>query len=359
MGMSFDDFKQLTEYEKPGPTVGDWLNTKDDFHYQMITDPKEKSPYYKSVNYDACSVQFELHFQEEFKSYTHNYLLSWSADGQKYSLNFAISTHVLANALDSMQVADLMINAYGTEMEKAGRPSGEIKCMVDFIKKIANTGKQSHYSSPTYQYMEIDDWQYKNHYATGGYVMSSKGIKGPGFEIGAGDFYADEYGNISGGGGGWQVAGYTTDGGNYRQPEVDILPGVNEVVKHPVTGDKRTIEYIIINLNDSHMWTRDQIADWLETLDVDLTFKEAPAKVDKRVKFAPDDEAIKFANLDEPGYYKGEKIEYKPTNVTQITPDTLSIQFDASKIDTKTLELMYGGAISKEEFLKGNGGNNA
>ncbi len=29
----------------------------------------------------------------------------------------------------------------------------------------------------------------------------------------------------------------------------------------------------IMHLNDSHRWTREQIADWLDTLDVDLTFK--------------------------------------------------------------------------------------
>lgn len=31
---------------------------------------------------------------------------------------------------------------------------------------------------------------------------------------------------------------------------------------------------IIIHLNDYHGWSREQIADWLETLDVDLKLKE-------------------------------------------------------------------------------------
>jgi len=30
---------------------------------------------------------------------------------------------------------------------------------------------------------------------------------------------------------------------------------------------------MIQHLNDEHQWTREKIADWLETLDVDLTFK--------------------------------------------------------------------------------------
>lgn len=51
------------------------------------------------------------------------------------------------------------------------------------------------------------------------------------------------------------------------------LPGVNEVVRHPVTGNRRTLARTIINLNDEHRWTREQIADWIETLDINITFE--------------------------------------------------------------------------------------
>lgn len=51
------------------------------------------------------------------------------------------------------------------------------------------------------------------------------------------------------------------------------LPGVNEMVKNPVTGDKMTLMRVIIYLNDNERWTREQIADWLDTLDIDLRFK--------------------------------------------------------------------------------------
>ena len=50
------------------------------------------------------------------------------------------------------------------------------------------------------------------------------------------------------------------------------LPGVNEAVKHPMTGDTHSLWSIIINLNDSHHWTRERIADWVETLDIDTRF---------------------------------------------------------------------------------------
>jgi len=51
------------------------------------------------------------------------------------------------------------------------------------------------------------------------------------------------------------------------------LPGVNEKVKHPVGGIEYKLLDIIMSLNDEYKWTREQIADWIETLGVDTTFK--------------------------------------------------------------------------------------
>ncbi|WMI33497.1 hypothetical protein SEA_KENREY_110 [Streptomyces phage Kenrey] len=58
-----------------------------------------------------------------------------------------------------------------------------------------------------------------------------------------------------------------------KDKRVDELPGVHEMVKHPVSGNRNTLERVIISLNDQHKWTREEIADWLDTLDIDLTFK--------------------------------------------------------------------------------------
>lgn len=58
-----------------------------------------------------------------------------------------------------------------------------------------------------------------------------------------------------------------------KDSRVDELPGVKENVKHPVSGSTSTLEKVIISLNDQHQWTREKIADWLETLDIDITFK--------------------------------------------------------------------------------------
>jgi len=62
------------------------------------------------------------------------------------------------------------------------------------------------------------------------------------------------------------------------ETQVDnTLPGLNEACVHPVTHEQTTVKYAIINLNDHHKWTREQVADWLETLDVDLRFKSPDA----------------------------------------------------------------------------------
>lgn len=62
-----------------------------------------------------------------------------------------------------------------------------------------------------------------------------------------------------------------------------LVPGLASVVECPVcpSGEGQMMKptcdpslvYIVIHLNDNHEWTRDKIADWLDTLDLDLSFK--------------------------------------------------------------------------------------
>lgn len=54
---------------------------------------------------------------------------------------------------------------------------------------------------------------------------------------------------------------------------VEDMPGAGEYVKHPVLGETLRLHTVIMNLNDAHGWTREEIADWLDTLDIDLSFK--------------------------------------------------------------------------------------
>ncbi|QGH79430.1 hypothetical protein SEA_LIMPID_103 [Streptomyces phage Limpid] len=64
----------------------------------------------------------------------------------------------------------------------------------------------------------------------------------------------------------------------YKHPSAEDhrvreLPALNERVKHPITMQTGTLRSVIISLNDGAKWTREQIADWLETLDIDISFK--------------------------------------------------------------------------------------
>jgi hypothetical protein len=62
----------------------------------------------------------------------------------------------------------------------------------------------------------------------------------------------------------------------------NYLPGVNEQIKFPCgkhttchdwNKTTNTVKATIMKLNDHCKWTREQIADWLETLDIDMIFK--------------------------------------------------------------------------------------
>jgi hypothetical protein len=67
---------------------------------------------------------------------------------------------------------------------------------------------------------------------------------------------------------------------------VSVFPGLTTTVPCPVGGRSfaerypsgclaRTLVNQIIHLNDTHGWTREQIADWLEVLPVGLTIAAA------------------------------------------------------------------------------------
>lgn len=53
-----------------------------------------------------------------------------------------------------------------------------------------------------------------------------------------------------------------------------MFPELNQMSVCPVTGDRFNIKTIVYFLNDEYNWPREQIADWLETLDVNLTIGE-------------------------------------------------------------------------------------
>lgn len=47
------------------------------------------------------------------------------------------------------------------------------------------------------------------------------------------------------------------------------------LVMHPKTNEKEELIYVIISLNDKYHWSRQDIADWLDSLDLDLEVGES------------------------------------------------------------------------------------
>lgn len=55
--------------------------------------------------------------------------------------------------------------------------------------------------------------------------------------------------------------------------EVAQCPAYNKVRTDAPCNNRGSIYMLIQHLNDHHAWTREVIADWLDSLDIDLTIK--------------------------------------------------------------------------------------
>jgi hypothetical protein len=58
-----------------------------------------------------------------------------------------------------------------------------------------------------------------------------------------------------------------------QKPLVELCPAIEAEVKHPVSGIVMPLGFVIMNLNDHCGWDRGRVADWLETLDVDINIE--------------------------------------------------------------------------------------
>lgn len=89
----------------------------------------------------------------------------------------------------------------------------------------------------------------------------------------------------------WSVPanfGESVDGQRVTKDLQTLLPGLKVAVTCPVTGGGMScpaewpVMKMVIHLNDEHRWSRVQVADWLDTLDIDLSFPlEAPPPLPK------------------------------------------------------------------------------
>jgi hypothetical protein len=71
----------------------------------------------------------------------------------------------------------------------------------------------------------------------------------------------------------------SADGSTVKNALTNAIPNMRKVKKDcPVEEDcahkNRSLMNLIQHLNDTHKWTREAIADWLESLDEDLSFGE-------------------------------------------------------------------------------------
>lgn len=74
-----------------------------------------------------------------------------------------------------------------------------------------------------------------------------------------------------------QLSQYTVYSQSYGFKTESIMtsvPGVKEVAKCPLCVYTDKVWDIVIHCNDEHRMARPEIADWLETLDIDLSFSE-------------------------------------------------------------------------------------
>ena len=84
------------------------------------------------------------------------------------------------------------------------------------------------------------------------------------------------------------LEGQPISGGGIMDKLKAAIPGLSETTLCPARGENypddegkcgqdipQQVAGIITHLNDTHKWTREQIADWLETLDISLEFKGA------------------------------------------------------------------------------------
>ena len=59
----------------------------------------------------------------------------------------------------------------------------------------------------------------------------------------------------------------------FFQTKSKDLPGMDTMVRNPVTNQTEKLHQSIIYLNDHAGWSRDLIATWVERLGIDITFR--------------------------------------------------------------------------------------
>lgn len=103
-----------------------------------------------------------------------------------------------------------------------------------------------------------------------GAMLKPQGVRG----------FLDDDGNTCALGAAADAIGRLSDLLDGRFQEVAQWPFLNKPVAHPVTQQRRAMWDVVTTLNDIYGWTRERIADWVETIERE---REAQLPADAQV----------------------------------------------------------------------------
>jgi len=134
---------------------------------------------------------------------------------------------------------------------------------------------------------------------------------------------------------------------------VPICPSNDtEVCVYADGNELLSVSVAIQHLNDEHKWTREAIADWLDTLDVDLTFPAEPVKAVANTRrgplVAPGIDVISYSDLNvkwvDQWYMKKDAHNTAKINASKnLVAFELVLEIGSSETNIKNLLKMYTG----------------
>lgn len=194
-----------------------------------------------------------MKYNLEYDPYTHTYILT-----ETYTHKYAFTAELVKSGDASM--ADILFQSVASEAKAGIKDAIEV-----FNGKI-------------------------NKFYAGGPVYSAKKLDESGY-ISPADIY-DAYGSLKTSTNQAATSFHTYAGGYNAKGDNEFMkdmqkkfpalkhkvkcPGCSSKDYDPVFGSvvEGKLASVIVCLNDKHGWTREQIADWLETTDLDLRVKE-------------------------------------------------------------------------------------
>lgn len=172
----------------------------------------------------------------------------------------SIDAETFKNWVDKLSLEDMM---KGQALKNSAEVQAATKHALELLKNVKSVPEPLYMD---YAKLEESIAKANTHYTAQNYMIQAQNA------------YAYSYGSTIVPGGGGKSSLY--------KPVPSILgtlskaiPSLNEIIKGcPASGctyrkSQLPISQAIMHLNDYHKWPRNEVADWLESLDVDLQFK--------------------------------------------------------------------------------------